>query len=143
MHAAEQLVGWRIIATPTALDAVKWPKGSRVVRISPDDVFLIGAAEPKVSGDGHAIVTPEHGFSGIELTAAQVASIAEQHIEWQLPTDAPANWFVYRGSTTAAPAQGQIAGVPAKLLLNADGTALLLVACAASHELLGRLGLAS
>ncbi len=38
MHAAE-LAGWRIIATPVALDAVTWPKGSRVVRISPDDVF--------------------------------------------------------------------------------------------------------
>ena len=147
MHAASssarQLVGWRIIASPAALDAVKWPKGSRVVRISPDDVFLIGAAEPKVPGDAHAIVTPEHGFSGIELSAAQVASIAERHIEWQLPSDAPANWFAYRGSAPVGPAQGQIAGVPAKLLLNADGSALLLVACAASHELLGRLGLAS
>lgn len=135
MHAAnpsaQQLVGWRIIAAPTALDAVKWPKGSRVVRISPDDVFLIGAAEPKVPGDAHAIVTPEHGFSGVELSAAQVASIAEQHIEWQLPIARPSM------------GQGQIAGVPAKLLFAADGSALLLVACAASHELLGRLGIAS
>lgn len=130
MHAAE-LIGWRIIANAAALDAVKWPKGSRVVRISPDDVFLIGAAEPKVPGDAHAIVTPEHGFSGIELSAEQVASIAEQHIEWQLPVDRPSM------------GQGQIAGVPSKLLLAADGSALLLVACAASHELLDRLGLAS
>ncbi len=131
VHAAElsaqQLAGWRIIADAAALDAVKWPKGSRAVRISPDDVFVIGVAEPKVSGDSHAIVTPEHGFSGIELTAAQVALIAEQHIEWELPTKVPAM------------GQGQIAGVPAKLLLNSDGSALLLVACAASHELLGRL----
>ena len=131
MRAAEliarQLVGWRIIADAVALDAVKWPKGSRPVRISAADVFLIGAAEPKVAGDVHAIVTPEHGFSGIELTAAQVAAIAEQHIEWQLPANLPVM------------AQGQIAGVPAKLLLDADGSALLLVACAASHELLDRL----
>lgn len=133
VHAAElslqRLVGWRIIANAAALDAVKWPKGSRVARISPDDVFLIGASEPTVAGDAHAIVTPEHGFSGIELSAAQVASIAERHIEWQLPTAAPGM------------GQGQIAGVPAKLLINADGSALLLVACAASHELLGRLSL--
>lgn len=124
---AQQLVGWRIIAEPAALDAVKWPKGARAVRISPDDVFLIGATEPKVPGDAHAIVTPEQGFSGVELSPARVASIAEQHIEWQLPPNPPAL------------AQGQIAGVPAKLLLAADGSALLLVACAASHELLGRL----
>ena len=131
MHAAElsaqQLVGWRIIALPRALDRVKWPKDSRVVRISPDDVFLIGATEPKVVGDPHAIVTPEHGFSGIKLSAEQVDAIAERHIEWQLP------------GTRPAMGQGQIAGVPAKLLLAADGSALLLVACAASHELLSRL----
>ena len=36
-------------------------------------------------------------------------------------------------------AQGQIAGVPAKLVLHADGSALLLVACAARHELEERL----
>ncbi len=97
------------------------------MRISSDDLFLIGATEPKVAGDVHAIVTPEHGFSGIELSPTQVTSIAEQHIEWQLPTSRP------------AVGQGQIAGVPAKLLLAGDGSALLLVACAASHELLGRL----
>jgi hypothetical protein len=125
--SAQRLVGWRIIATPAALDRVKWPDGSRVVRISPDDAFLIGAAEPKVAGDLHAIVTPEHGFSGIDLTAAQVVSIAERHIEWQFPVARPAT------------GQGQIAGVPAKLLLAADGSALLLVACAASHELVDRL----
>ena len=127
VHAVEQLAGWRIIAEPAALDGAKWPKGSRAVRISPDDVFLIGAVEPKVPGDAHAIITPEHGFSGIELSAAQVASIAEEHIEWQLPAKLPAM------------SQGQIAGVPAKLLFAADGSALLLVACAATHELLGRL----
>ena len=126
-HIAQQLVGWRIIALPAALDAVKWPTGSRVVRISPDDVFLIGTAEPKVAGDPHAIVTPEHGFSGIELAADQVATIAERHIEWQLPAARPSL------------GQGQIAGVPAKLMFAADGSALLLVACAASHEMLSRL----
>ncbi len=143
VHAAElvaqPLVGWRIIANAAALDAVRWPKGSRAVRISPDDVFLIGAAEPKVAGDAHAIVTPEHGFSGVELTAEQVASLALHHIEWQLPSVASAKWFVYPGSPKFMLGQGQIAGVPAKLLINEDGSALLLVACAASHELIGRL----
>ncbi len=74
-----------------------------------------------------AAAQPEHGFSGIELTSEQVASIAERHIEWQLPLALPGM------------EQGQIAGVPAKLLVAADGSALLLVACAASHELLERL----
>jgi hypothetical protein len=125
--SSQQLAGWRIIADPMALDGTKWPKGSQVVRISADDVFLIGLTEPKITGDAHAIVTPEHGFAGIQLSAAPVAAIAEQHIEWQLPMELPAL------------AQGQVAGVPAKLMLRIDGSALLLVACAAMHELLDRL----
>lgn len=127
MPACEPLVGWRIIADPAALDQASWPTGARVVRISPDDVFLIGAAEPTVPADPHAIVTPEHGFAGLAMTADEVTHTALHHIEWQLPAVRPAL------------AQGQIAGVPSKLVLHADGSALLLVACAARHELEDRL----
>lgn len=127
MLACEPLVGWRIIADPAALDQAPWPADSHVVRISPDDVFVVGAAEPSVPADPHAIVTPEHGFAGASLTADEVEHTALHHIEWQLPRQRPAL------------AQGQIAGVPAKLVLHADGSALLLVACAARHELEDRL----
>lgn len=127
MLVCEPLRGWRIIADPGALDSAPWPSGSRVVRISPDDVFLIGDAEPTVPGDPHAIVTPEHGFSGAALTSADVDRVALHHIEWQLPAARPAL------------AQGQIAGVPAKLVLHSDGSALLLVATAARRELEERL----
>ena len=127
------LTGWRIIADAAALDSAPWPTGSRVVRISPDDVFLIcdvdGAAEPTVPADEHAIVTPEHGFAGATLSAQQLADVALHHIEWSLPN----------ASARSRVSQGQIAGVPAKLVLHVDGTALLLVACAARHELEERL----
>jgi hypothetical protein len=126
------LAGWRIIADPAALDAAPWPvssepDGAHVVRISPDDVFLIGGAQPSIPGDPNAIVTPEHGFSGASLSADEVARIGLHHIEWAVPPARPAL------------AQGQVAGVPAKLVLHADGSALLLVACAAQHELEDRL----
>ncbi|MFZ9481424.1 MAG: hypothetical protein ACO3AV_00910 [Ilumatobacteraceae bacterium] len=125
------LDGWRVIAEPAALDAAQWPSGSTVVRISPDDVFVIAAAPggpaPLVPGDVHAIVTPELGFAGATLTAAEVAHVGLHHIEWELPAERPAL------------AQGRIAGVPAKLVLHADGSALLLVACAARAELEERL----
>ena len=119
--------GWRVIADSAALDAAPWPAGAQVVRISPDDAYVIGSsgAEPTVPLDPHAIVTPEFGFS--IATVLDVAGLAEQHIEWQLPASRPAL------------AQGQIAGVPAKLVLHADGSAQLLVACAARHELQERL----
>ncbi len=127
MLVCEPLAGWRVIADPAALDAAPWPAGAQVVRISPDDAFVIGGAEPTVPADAHAIVTPEHGFAGCTLSAVQVAVLDERHIEWQLPAARPAL------------AQGQVAGVPAKLVLHADGSAQLLVACAARHELQERL----
>ena len=127
MLACEPLTGWRIIADPAALDAAPWPAGSHVVRISPDDAFVIGDTEPTVPADPHAIVTPEHGFDGAALSADAVYELALHHIEWQLPPARPSL------------AQGQIAGVPAKLVLHADGSALLLVACAARHELENRI----
>ena len=49
------------------------------------------------------------------------------HIEWSLPVDRPAF------------AQGSIAGVPAKLWLAGDRTALLLTATAYADELERRL----
>jgi hypothetical protein len=121
------VAGWRVIASPDALDVMLAGPGSTVVRISPDDALVIGPTEPHVLGDEHAIITPEHGFAAAELTADQLTSIAVEHIEWQLPTARPAL------------AQGQIAGVPAKLVLHAGGGATLLVACAARHELEARL----
>jgi hypothetical protein len=117
--------GWRVIAEPEALDAVI--TAGEIVRISPDDAFIIGGGEPVVANDPHAIVTPETGFDAAELPHDVLTSIADEHIEWPLPRQRPAL------------AQGQIAGVPAKLLLAADGSAHLLVACAARHELHGRL----
>lgn len=126
------LEGWRIVAAPAALDRARWPRGADVVRISPDDVFLIapagpGAAVPVVKDDPHAIITPEHGFAGAILSPAEVEVLALHHIEWALPTVRPAL------------AQGRIAGVPAKLVIARDGSALLLVACAARAELEERL----
>ena len=125
------LDGWRVIAEPAALDAALWPSGSTVVRISPDDVFVItptaGGSAPVVAADAHAIITPEHGFAGATLSADEVAHVGLHHIEWELSAQRPAL------------AQGRIAGVPAKLVLHADGSALLLVACAARAELEERL----
>ena len=122
------LAGWRVIADPAALDAANFPGAPDVVRISADDVFVIGGSIPLVDGDTHAIITPEHGFAGAALTGEQLAELASVHIEWTVPDTRPAL------------AQGQIAGVPAKLVLRADGTALLLVACAARDELAERIG---
>ena len=131
VSASYAMLGDLNIAEPGALDRMKVPRNSTVVRISPDDAFVIapagpGAKEPTVKDDPHAIVTPEHGFSGANLSAMQVADIALHHIEWQVPKGAGLS-------------QGQIAGVPAKLVVRADGSGQILVACAACRELDERL----
>lgn len=123
----ERLAGWRVIAEPSALDTAVWAPGVVPVRISPDDAFVIGGPAPELS-DPHAIVTPEHGFVGAALTAAELDHLATHHVEWPLPARLPAL------------AQGQIAGVPAKLILHVDGSARLLVATAAHHEMADRIG---
>ena len=99
-----QLAGWRIIADPGALDDAAWPSGAEVVRISPDDAFVIapareGSAPPDVPGDPFAIVTPEHGFAGAVVDAGHVELLALHHIEWQLPKQRPVGSFCSRGET--------------------------------------------
>ena len=93
-----------------------------VVRFAPDDAFGIGAAGVEID-DADAIVESEVGFSGALVAIDEVVD----HIEWSLPVDRPAF------------AQGSIAGVPAKLWLAGDGTALLLTATAYADELERRL----
>ena len=121
----DHLSGWRIIASPAAPDAAPWPQRSQVVRISPDDVFLLGTEAPSVPGDPWALVTPELGFS--TATVHDLGALAEQHTGWARPTTRPSL------------GQGQMAVVPAELGLLADGSTQLLVACAARHELQERL----
>ena len=105
----ETLHGTRIVASPTALDAITWPTGTTAMRFAPDDVFVLTTENIGVSGE-HVIVAAEAGFSGAWMSARQLAHVAE-HIDWPLPVDRPAL------------AQGFIAAVPAKLFLTGTSTA--------------------
>ena len=123
MPALEPIAGTRVVADPAALDAARWHGDEvTVLRLAADDALGIGATSVEVD-DTDAIVEPEVGFSGAVVTLDEVGD----HIEWSLPVDRP------------AVAQGSIAGVPAKLWLADDGTALLLTATAYADELERRL----
>ncbi len=136
MRALEPLPGLRVVAAPEALDEARWVPGDAVVvRFAPDDAFAIGARTVEV-GDPDAIVEPEPGFVGTWLTADELRREVTPRIEWSLPTERPAL------------AQGNIAGVPAKLWLtrgwDAEGSdgadqALLVVLAAYADDLAGRL----
>lgn len=126
MLALESLHGIRVVASPETLDRASWSEGTIVLRLAPDDLFAVGAAQVDVT-DEHVIAVPETGFVGTWLTREQLARWVVPHVEWSLPEARPAL------------AQGLIAGVPAKLWLD-DDRALLLCAAAYAHELADRLG---
>ena len=129
MRAPEPLRGWRVVAAPEALDALDAvaPSGS-ALRLAPDDLLVLAGGQAPVVDDPDAIVVPEAGFVGWELDDAATTSVLRHHVEWAPPPDRPAL------------AQGLIAGVPAKLCLREDGSALLLCAKAYAVELQERIG---
>jgi hypothetical protein len=122
----EPVEGFRVVATPAALDAARWHGDDvDVLRIAPDEAFGIGATGVEVDGDPDAIVEAEAGFSVALLGADEVTGVAAR-AEWAIPGAA--------GSL----AQGKIAGVPVKVLVG-DPT-LLVVQTAYAHDLATRLG---
>lgn len=137
---AVPLHGLRVVASPDAIDAALHgsaaPTGAIVIRIAPDDAFVIGASDVQLS-DPHAIVEAESAFVGWWLTAGQVATRVARHAEWAMPTPKA-------GMTQLA--QGLVAGIPMKLWFtdptdaSADGPQVLLVVSRGlAHEAQDRL----
>jgi hypothetical protein len=128
--ALERVAGVRVVADPAALDRSAWRgQGSQpvlVLRFAPDEAFGLGAASVEID-DPHAIIEPEHGFAAASLSRDDLELI-KARIEWPLPSERPSL------------AQGNVAGVPAKLWLD-EGLVLLLTAAAHSDELGRRLGI--
>jgi hypothetical protein len=123
------LRGIRITAAPAAIDAATWPSSAIVIRIAPDDAFVIDAslddAVGIIAADPHAIVEDEPMFRGAWLDGAQLAHLADR-LEWPLPTDRPVL------------AQGMAAALSLKLWLEPDRT-LLVVSESMLHEVIERL----
>ena len=123
MLALEPVRGLRVIAASDALDAARWTGPVVVLRIAPDEALAIDAVTVDVD-DADAIVERETGFVGARLTAADLQQVIA-HMDWPLPSD------------LGALAQGKIAGVPAKILI--DERPLLVVQAAHADDLLSRL----
>ena len=113
MPVLERIHATRVVAAPAALEAVRWPAGTLVLRTAPDEALVIPNCAPEVA-DSHAIVESEQGFSGVWISAEEARSLLERHCEWEAPAERPV--FV----------QGAIAAIPAKVWLEKE-RALLLV----------------
>lgn len=123
MPGLETIAGHRIIALPVALDTAQWPQDAHVVRIAPDDAFVIGPGVSEIS-DEHAIVEGETGFSGMWLEMDDARDWLERNATW-----APASEGL---------AQGMAAGLPVKALTVGDRV-LLMVASVLASDLEERL----
>ena len=124
MPVLEPIIGRRINAMPVALDQATWPAGSQVVRIAPDDVFLIGEGEIELA-DPHAIVDHEAGFSGLWLARDKVEGWLHNNAIWTLGADGEV-------------AQGMAAHLPIKAVPDGERV-LILIASVVAHELEERL----
>jgi len=123
--ALERLSGWRIVATPGAIDDARWLGDDVVVlRIAPDEAFGVGASGVEVD-DPDVIAEDDRGFVGARLDPSDVQTLVA-HADWELPT------------VTGELAQGKIAGVPVKLVTG--DRALLVTRAAHAHDLAERLG---
>ena len=125
MPVFERVHTTRIVATPAALDAARWPAGHIALRTAADEVLIIPPlAEPLVV-DEHAIVLADSSFFGGWIAAALALTVLERECEWELPRARPAF------------AQGMVAGLPLKLWFESERV-LVLVAGPFAHELAER-----
>jgi hypothetical protein len=126
--ACNQVSATRIVASTAALDSARWPAALTVVRLASDEVLLIGDDSVSTTvDDPHAIVASDHGWAMATLDAVGLADLVDHEIEWALPS-------------RPGLGQGNIAGVPTKVLLPADSDGALLICLAAlAHELQERI----
>ena len=125
MPVFERVHTTRIVATPAALDAARWPAGHIALRTAADEVLITPPlAEPLVA-DEHAIVLADSSFFGGWIEAALALTVLERECEWELPRARPAF------------AQGMVAGLPLKLWFESERV-LVFVAGPFAHELAER-----
>ena len=110
MFAPEPLAATRIAARPAALDALELPAGTIALRLAADDLLVLAEVAPAVD-DPDAIVAADDGWAGAWLDGAAAAELLMHHAEWRPPA--------------AGLAQGALAGVPVKVLVEPARTLVL------------------
>ncbi len=97
----------RVAASATAIDDLlklrPWPEEALGLRVAPDELLVCAAGPIEVAGDPHALAVRETGFCGLWLSGDDAASLLARECEWAPPAERPAF------------AQGEVAGIPAKL----------------------------
>ncbi len=112
-----RLEATRVSATSKALDALverpPWIAGALAFRIAPDELLVTASPDFEVAGDPHAIVERETAFSYVWLEEGAAERFLDRECEWRRPDTRPAL------------AQGEVAGIAAKLWFEAGRTLIL------------------
>jgi hypothetical protein len=134
--ALEALACTRIVATVAALEATRWPTGSIVLRVAPDEVLIVrngGADRAEPAGpsliraaDPHAIIEEDAGWRGVWVRSDQALALVERACRWEPPRARPAF------------AQGALADLPVKIWFEQDRV-LFIVAAPFAADLEARL----
>ncbi len=107
----------RVSTTPEALAALvkrpPWSAGALTFRTAPDELLVTATPDFGVAGDPHAIVERETAFSYVWLDEATAERFLDRECEWPRPGARPAF------------AQGEVAGIPARLWFEAGKTLIL------------------
>ena len=120
-----RLAATRIVGEPHALDGYTAPDGMHMMRLAPDDLLVIPALSEIELADPHAVVEPEAGFSGAWFEGSELARL-QGVCSWEFPRRRPAF------------AQGQVAGLPAKLLFDTDRV-LVVIPSSVVHSFVERI----
>lgn len=126
MPVLKRIQGTRIVATPAALNAARWPSDVLVLRLAADEAFVAATVTADAIADPHAIVVPDGGFAGLWLPTAEALDFLERSCEWEVPHARPTF------------AQGMVAGLPVKLWLEEERV-LFVVAAPYATDLQERL----
>ncbi len=134
-------IGWRVVATPTAIDTLVGHTlvgPTTVVRIAPDECIIAPASGSRfaatiqpddvlaATGDEHAIVEEEAGFTAWRMTANEANHVLRPLLEWELPATGPYT------------AQGFVKMVPVKVVATAANDLTVFFPTCYSHEMLDR-----
>jgi hypothetical protein len=126
--------GVRVVASPEAIDGAEWQDAGPgadefeplILRFAPDEAFAVGATGVRID-DPDAIVEPELGYTAVMFPVDEFIDVVLPRIEWPVAPARPAF------------CQGSIAGVPAKLYVDATGAATVFVLGAYLDDFLSRL----
>lgn len=123
MPVPELLDAIRVVATSAAIETMS--SDGVVLQLAPDEALVLDATEVAVNDD-HAIVVPDDGFVGVQLSRSELEDWCEREAEWELPE--LVSYFV----------QGMVAGLAIKIWVNGD-TALVITRTSLGRDLEERL----